>query len=85
MSNFETRRLTESFRKESERNSREIMAKYFLDLSKVMLTALAFTALAPWMTDKYAHINYWFVAGGFVGSVVSAALAYRILKKNYKK
>ena len=81
MSNYSKQQEEKKLQKESDKQTRETMGKYFLDLSKLFLTAVAISALSPWFTNSDAHINWGIVITGSAICIVFATLGYRILKQ----
>lgn len=81
MSNFSKIQEERNQQKQANRQTRETMAKYFLDLSKLFLTAVALSALSPWLTNSKTQINWGIVVTGIIICIVFAVLAYRILKQ----
>lgn len=65
---------------EQGKNARDIIGKYFLDLSKLFLTAVSFAALSPLITGSGIPVNWIIVAVGFIVCLFFAVLGYRILK-----
>lgn len=66
---------------EHNKGVREVIGKYFLDLSKLFLTAISLAALSPLITGSKVSVNWIIVAVGFIASSFFAILGYRILKQ----
>ena len=81
MGNFSRQLEEKKERKETDKTTRETMGKYFLDLSKLFLTAVTLSALSPWFTNNDIQINWEIVIIGAIICIVFALLGYRILKQ----
>ena len=67
---------------EEHKNSvREIIGKYFLDLSKLFLTTVAIAALSPLILGNTGPVNWLIALVGVAVSVVFALFGYRTLKQ----
>lgn len=66
---------------EHDKGVREVIGKYFLDLSKLFLTAISLAALSPLITSSEIPVNWIVVAAGFITSCFFTVLGYRILKQ----
>lgn len=79
MSNYENNRSKREEQRKNKRQTREIMAKYFLDLSKMVLTAVTFGVLAPWLIDHNVEIDIMVAVVGLVASISLAIFGYKII------
>ncbi|RHO73262.1 hypothetical protein DW083_06505 [Parabacteroides sp. AF48-14] len=80
MGNWERKQERKIDERDRKKSVREIISKYFLDLSKLFLTAVSFAALSPMITGSDAHVNWMIVVIGFIVSFIFAISGYRILK-----
>ena len=69
--------------KERDKLTKEVVAKYFLDLSKFIFTAIVLGGLTPMLTDISTNIHWETVFVGLVSTFFFGLLGYRVLK--YKK
>lgn len=81
MSNFGRNIEVKKERKEKDKILKETIAKYFLDLSKLIFTAIVLGGFVPLFTDEYVSINWEIVISGTVSTIFMALLGYRILKQ----
>ena len=69
--------------KERDKLTKEVVAKYFLDLSKLIFTGIVLGGLTPMLTDISTNIHWETVFVGLVSTFFFGLLGYRVLK--YKK
>lgn len=69
--------------RERDKLTKEMVAKYFLDLSKLIFTAIVLGGLTPMLTDVSMNIHWETVFVGLVSTFFFGLLGYRVLK--YKK
>lgn len=81
MGNFSNQQKAKEEAKEREKLARETIAKYFLDLSKLVFTAIVLGGLTPIFTGKPINANWDFVFVGVISTICLAIFGYRILKK----
>lgn len=81
MGNFSNQQKGREEAKEKDKLTRETIAKYFLDLSKLVFTAIVLGGLTPIFTDKAIDTNWGIVSVGVVSTISLALFGYRILKK----
>lgn len=81
MGNWEKIQEAKKEAKDKEKLTRETIAKYFLDLSKLVFTAIVLGGLTPIFTDKYVDTNWGIVFVGIVSTICLAVFGYRILKR----
>ena len=80
MSEFDSNRRNREEQRKQKRQTREIMAKFFLDLSKISVTAMVVTAFSPWFTDYNADVNLVAAAIGLLSAIIFSVVGYRIIK-----
>lgn len=82
MSNFDNNRQKKEEAKEREKNRRENIGKYYLDLSKLTFAALVLGSITYTFSNE--SIDYslvWIVmAGGLASTVILAKIGNQILK-----
>ena len=66
--------------RERDKLTKEVVAKYFLDLSKLVFTAIVLGGFTPMLTDVDIGLNWYIIIGGIVPSLFFGILGYRILK-----
>ena len=66
--------------KERAKLTKEVIGKYFLDLSKLVFTAIVLGGFTPMLTDVDIGLNWYIIIGGIVPSLFFGILGYRILK-----
>lgn len=66
--------------REREKATKEVIAKYFLDISKLIFTAIVLGGLSPLITDIDIGLNWHVIIGGTVTTLIFGALGYRIIK-----
>lgn len=66
--------------KEREKVSKEVIAKYFLDISKLIFTAIVLGGLSPLITDMDIGLNWHIIIGGMVTTLIFGTLGYRFIK-----
>lgn len=81
MGNFSNQQKVKEEAKEKDKLTRETIAKYFLDLSKLVFTAIVLGGLTPIFTDKTIDTNWEIVSVGAISTICLALFGYRILKK----
>ena len=69
--------------RERDKLTKEVVAKYFLDLSMLIFTAIVLGGLTPMLTDVSMNIHWETVFVGLVSTFFFGLLGYRVLK--YKK
>ena len=69
--------------RERDKLTKEVVAKYFLDLSKLIFTAIVLGGLTTMLTDVSMNIHWETVFVGLVSTFFFGLLGYRVLK--YKK
>ena len=68
--------------KEREKVTKEIIAKYFLDISKLIFTAIVLGGCTPLFTEVDIGIMNWYIIiGGTIPTFFFGILGYRILKQ----
>lgn len=80
MSNFANQQEAKKEQRERDRSTKETIAKYFLDLSKLIFTAIVLGGLAPIFTDNSIPINWVIVFLGMISTVCMALIGYKLLK-----
>lgn len=63
-----------------DRTVKEILAKFFLDLSKLVFAAIVLGGFVPIFTDKDMSVNWLIVGCGTFVTVCFAVFGYKILK-----
>lgn len=81
MGNWEKRQEEKKEVKESAKLTREVIAKYFLDLSKLVFTAIVLGGFVPIFTNNDISVSWGIVSIGSIASICLALLGYRILKQ----
>lgn len=81
MGNFSNQQKAREEAKERDKLTRETIAKYFLDLSKLVFTAIVLGGLTPVFTGEPIYANWGFVLVGVISTICLAVFGYRILKK----
>lgn len=66
--------------KEREKVTKEVIAKYFLDISKLIFTAIVLGGLSPLITDMDIGLNWHIIIGGMVTTLIFGTLGYRFIK-----
>ena len=66
--------------KERDKLTKEVIGKYFLDLSKLVFTAIVLGGFTPMLTDVDIGLNWYIIIGGIVPSLFFGILGYRIFK-----
>ena len=67
--------------KEREKQAKEVIAKYFLDLSKLIFAAIVLGGFTPMFTDVNIETNWIIIVGGVISTTFLGLLGYRILKQ----
>ncbi len=80
MGNWEKQQKEKDEAREKNKMTRETIAKYFLDLSKLVFTAVVLGGL-PLFTDKDLSTNWEIVLVGAIATICLAIFGYRILNK----
>ena len=67
--------------RERDRQTKDTIAKYFLDLSKLVFAAIVLGGFTPIFTDITMPVNWKIVCVGALSTVFLAVLGYRVLKQ----
>ncbi len=81
MSNFSRQQEERKEAREKHRAMREIIGKYFLDLSKLVFTAIVLGGFVPLFTSEYVAVRWDIVAVGVFSTFCLAIIGYRILNQ----
>ncbi len=81
MGNWSEQQKAKEEVKERDKVTRETIAKYFLDLSKLVFTAIVLGGLTPIFTGTLSDTNWVIVSVGAISTVCLAIFGYRILKR----
>ncbi|KAA5266262.1 hypothetical protein F2Z12_23560 [Bacteroides faecis] len=73
MGNWSEKQEEKKERKEKDKTSREILGKYFYDLSKLSFGAMVLGVVVPWFSESDKE-NYWLLL--LIGLFTTASLAY---------
>ena len=80
MGNFSNQQKAKEEAKEQEKTEKEILGKYFYDLSKLSFTALFLGVGATLVTD-FGDVNRWMlITFGAFSSFILAYIGYKIIK-----
>lgn len=80
MGNFSRQQEERKEAKTWNNTVKETLAKYFLDLSKLVFTAIVLGGFVPIFTNEYMTINWLMVVCGTFVSACFAVFGFRILK-----
>ena len=80
MGNWDEQQVARKDAKEKDRTRREILAKYYLDLSKLFFAALVLGSIIPIYTDATITVNWYVLLAGVLGTYSFANFGNRILK-----
>ena len=73
MGNWSEKQEEKKERKEKDKTSREILGKYFYDLSKLSFGAMVLGVVVPWFSESDKE-SYWLLL--LIGLFTTASLAY---------
>ena len=65
--------------KERKKTTKEVIAKYFLDISKLVFTAIILGGFTPMFTDVSINVNWLTIVAGIITTIIFGILGYRIL------
>ena len=65
--------------KERKKTTKEVIAKYFLDISKLVFTAIVLGGFTPMFTDVSINVNWLTIVAGIITTIIFGILGYRIL------
>ena len=65
--------------KERKKTTKEVIAKYFLDISKLVFTAIVLGGFTPMFTDVSINVNWLTILVGIITTIIFGILGYRIL------
>ena len=82
MGNWKKQQVELKEARERDKLTKEVVAKYFLDLSKLIFTAIVLGGLTPMLTDVSMNIHWETVYVGLVSTFFFGLLGYRVLKYN---
>lgn len=60
---------------------KEILSKYFFDLSKLVFAALVLGGVSPIFTETYFRFNWYLFFVGITTTFIFAAIGYKLLKR----
>ena len=60
---------------------KEVLSKYFFDLSKLVFATIVLGGFAIIITDDYKQFNWYAFIGGLMTTIFLAILCYTILKR----
>jgi hypothetical protein len=60
---------------------KEVLSKYFFDLSKLVFATIVLGGFAIIITDDYKQFNWYAFIGGLMTTIFLAILGYTILKR----
>lgn len=73
MGNWSEKQEEKKERKEKDKTSREMLGKYFYDLSKFSFGAMVLGVVVPWFSESDKE-SYWLLL--LIGLFTTASLAY---------
>ena len=62
-----------------KQTTKEVIAKYFLDISKLVFTAIVLGGFTPMFTDVSINVNWLTIVAGIITTIIFGILGYRIL------
>lgn len=81
MSNFARAQEENKERRAWERTTKEILSKYFFDISKLIFTAFVLGCFVPLLSDEEFKINWTILICGLLATITFAIFGYKILKR----
>ena len=80
MSNFARAQEENKERRAWERTTKEILSKYFFDISKLIFTAVVLGCFIPLLSDKEFKVNWIIFISGLITTIGFAIVGYKLLK-----
>lgn len=80
MGKWEKKQIELKEAKEKNNTTKEIIAKYFLDLSKLVFAAIVLEGFSPMFSDTYRNVNLEIIAVGAITTISFSLLGYKTLK-----
>ena len=56
--------------KERKKTTKEVIAKYFLDISKLVFTAIVLGGFTPMFTDVSINVNWLTIVAGIITTII---------------
>ena len=81
MGNFSKIQAEHKEAREWDKTKKEVLAKYFFDLSKLVFTAIVLGGFVPIFTDRYIYVNWVVITCGSFVTACFAIFAFQILKR----
>lgn len=80
MGNWSEKQEAKKEVKEKDKTRRDKLAGYFFDLSKLSFAGLVIGVIIPLYSDLSNENNWYSICTGIILTIISAALANKILK-----
>ena len=80
MSNFARAQEENKERRAWERTTKEILSKYFFDISKLIFTAVVLGCFIPLLSDEEFKVNWTLFICGLITTIGFAIVGYKLLK-----
>lgn len=80
MGNWSEKQEVKKEIKEKDKTRRDKLAGYFFDLSKLSFAGLVIGVIIPLYSDLSNQNNWYSICTGIILTIISAALANKILK-----
>ena len=81
MGNWKKQMETMKKKKDKDKNSKDVLGKFFFDLAKLVFTAMVLVAAVSLIIDETSSRNWLLLSSGLIATYTFACMGYNILEK----